>query len=354
MFRNVVDDSSQLGLVQITVWCIGEYGDSLIRTCLPVDEDTNSYPAASETEVINALDKCLRLHNADVMTKSLIISSLLKLSVRFSPSCNATITELISSFKNSMSLELQQRSSEFSLLLTSRWNGIRGDLLGKMPVLDEAAVRRRRDGEGVGEPGAAPINVNNAPSNVAPRAAPAGSSFPVSSGPTGNAAPNLLDLDFVFGGGAPSPTVSAPAVFGSVLPGVAPTPTAAATSTDLLSDIFSLSTTLAPTPPAGTLPMTTMGAAVAPALLSTNPTIVAYDKAGLQINMDLSKPNPTNAANTRIICKFSNQTSVPLTDLNFQVQCWLLFFFLYYYFYRRRPYYYHLNYIHSRRCRRYR
>ena len=44
-----------------------------------------------------------------------------------------------------MSLELQQRSAEYSALLSaSQWDGLRKELLGKMPVLDETALRRRK------------------------------------------------------------------------------------------------------------------------------------------------------------------------------------------------------------------
>ena len=131
-----MDDNSQLGLIQIAVWCIGEYGDALVRLCNGMDDEP-SFPPVSESDILSLLDKCLRLHNSDVLTKSLVINSLLKLSVRFSAESKNRISDLISPYRSSMSLELQQRSSEFSLLLTSRWDSIRGKLLAKMPVLDE-------------------------------------------------------------------------------------------------------------------------------------------------------------------------------------------------------------------------
>lgn len=139
-----LQDTSQQALLHVGIWCVGEFGDQLLQPCPPPDgsSEGSTLPAVSEDEVLGLLDKCTRLHNADVATKALVLNSLVKLAVRLSPGARAKISALIEPFRSSMSLELQQRSTEYSMLLTSRWDGLRSELLGSMPVLDEAAMRR--------------------------------------------------------------------------------------------------------------------------------------------------------------------------------------------------------------------
>jgi hypothetical protein len=54
------------------------------------------------------------------------------------------LAKLIGRFKNSMALELQQRSVEYLVLLGEEWSGLRPDVLQQMPVLDIEALRERQ------------------------------------------------------------------------------------------------------------------------------------------------------------------------------------------------------------------
>lgn len=93
--------------------------------------------------MISLFDRCLKIYNADITTKGLILNALMKLSVRFTSSRKA-ISDLITPFQTSISLELQQRSSEYSILLSSQWDSLRGEIMGKMPVVDQVALLKRR------------------------------------------------------------------------------------------------------------------------------------------------------------------------------------------------------------------
>jgi hypothetical protein len=93
--------------------------------------------------VVSLCDRCLKVYNADITTKGLILNALMKLSVRFTSSRKA-ISELITPFQTSISLELQQRSSEYTILLSSQWDSLRGEIMGKMPVVDQVALHKRR------------------------------------------------------------------------------------------------------------------------------------------------------------------------------------------------------------------
>ena len=52
--------------------------------------------------------------------------------------------------------------------------------------------------------------------------------------------------------------------------------------------------------------------------VSSTPTVQAFDKDGLSVEMELSKPDPVNTALSKVLCKFSNKTASPMTELNFQ------------------------------------
>ena len=227
LYRSLLEDSSQLGLLQVAVWCIGEFGSQLVQECAPLpsapgEVDANGhailntfgegYPAVSEGDVIALLGKCLHLHNVDIPTKALILNALVKLSVRLSSSCKPAIVEFIAPFRTSMSLELQQRSTEYSVLLGSAgWENLRRELLDKMPVLDEAMIRQRRaafEGSGSNTPSAAGNHVPATSPSAAASSSYAstdifgGGAVPTATGRanTAAAAPSLLDLDDIFGG----------------------------------------------------------------------------------------------------------------------------------------------------------
>mmetsp|Transcript_24349 Transcript_24349/g.24959 ORF Transcript_24349/g.24959 Transcript_24349/m.24959 type:complete len:207 (-) Transcript_24349:377-997(-) len=49
-----------------------------------------------------------------------------------------------------------------------------------------------------------------------------------------------------------------------------------------------------------------------------NPTFKAFEKNGLVVFFELSKPNPANPSGTVILCKFSNTNNSPISNLVFQ------------------------------------
>jgi len=377
LYRSLLEDSSQLGLLQVAIWCIGEYGSQLVADCPAPDPGSSSYPAISETEVINLLDKSARLHNVDNSTRAMVLNALMKLSVRFGGASKERIAKLMVPFQTSMFLELQQRSTEYGVLLNTQWDGLRREVLDKMPVLDEAALRRRR----------AAFDENTF-SDDSKSLSPKPSSGAVSS-LAGPAPTNQLDLNNIFGGGVSS---AGPAkanndlidlldIFGGG-PVAAPTaqlnnmslqtnaaPAAAygnASNTDLLNEIFSAGPSVSPTPasypaqqpyqaqqaplqpqmlmptpvyggqaplspmnnafgmppapapvaaPAPVMPMVLTSARAASAATSS---IVAYEKAGMQITMEISKPVPADPSQSRILCRFHNLHNVQMENLVFQ------------------------------------
>jgi AP-1 complex subunit gamma-1 len=390
LYRALLEDTDQFGLLQVAIWCIGEYGNLLVRDCPPPDNDASlgSFSAAGEVEVVKLLDKCAKLHNADIPTKSLVLNAFVKLSLRFSATVRPMITDLIKPYRHSMSLELQQRSTEYTVLLENRWEGLRREVLDKMPVLDENALRKVR---GELEPDSPSPSMKASTSAAPTTIVPVGSDIfggggvvkPLGAAAAPSGGASLLDFDDIFGGSA------APA---AVTPAAAPAAAKPSSTADLLNDIFSaplptpapapaynaspfapmppvnntpmnnnaaidlLSATLlntnfgapAPSPmpmaPMAPMPMTVPAVAAMPPMtatpavvpiIATNPTqqcqLTAFEKNGLQVFMDVTKPNPADLSNTRILCKFHNQTGMPFENFVFQVKL-LYFLQLYIYF----------------------
>lgn len=390
LYRSLLEDSSQLGLVQVAIWCLGEYGAQLVVDCPAADPSSCSYSAVTEEEVLQQLDKCARMHNVDVATKAIVLNAWMKLSVRFSPASQQRIVALMAPYQNSMSLELQQRSSEYTVLLSGagQWEKLRRELMDKMPVLDEATVRQRRaafdegafsDGSLSPTPsksnggGTASAAIGGGNSNqhaaldinsIFGNTGGASSAAAVTSHNGGGGGGSLLDLDDIFGHS----------------PSIAPTPAYApqqqqqnqnhssSNNNDLLSQIFSAQpaapqqnpqqnqqmygqqqqqqmyggqpSMLLPTPapmaggggagggmlmpaapaPAAAMSMPMPNIATSPAVVAAagSSAIKAFDKAGLQIFMEISKPNNADLSQSRIVCKFHNLNGAPMENLVFQ------------------------------------
>lgn len=368
LYRSLLEDTDQFGLLQVAIWCIGEYGEFLVRDCPPPDNDSSlaTFSAIPEADVVKLMDKCSKLHNADIATKALVLNALVKLAVRFSPAIKPTILELIKPFRHSMSLELQQRSTEYAVLLDNRWEGLRSQVLEKIPVLDETALHKIR---GEFEPDSPTPSMKaksfaQAPVDVFGGAAPAMPSSSVSrpvTAPMTSATHSLLDLDDIFGSSAaPQPTTTAAPIATSTQS------FGGASTNDFLSDIFSTPMPtptpapvlnnnqfppynpspfppMTPTPAPVPVPVNNMNhtidllsaglmntniAAAAPApvpmiatSLSNNCIINTFDKNGLQVFMEVNKPNPSDLSVSKIVCKFNNQSGVAFENFVFQVSC---------------------------------
>jgi AP-1 complex subunit gamma-1 len=270
-----------------------------------------------------------------------------------------------------MVLELQQRANEYSQLMTNRWDNLRGELVGSMPVIDEAVLRKKRGQYEIGAETPTPSSpTRSATSGMA--AMSFGVTSPVIGGGSsasmgGGGGSSLLDLDDIFGGGvAKAPT-----------PALAPTAAPAALGNDLLADIFAarppgppaqppapapaapfmnmgmgmgmgmgggfppaapapapnlmmggmggfpagpMSPSAAPASPFGAAPMMGLSPAMSPNPTSGNAgnVIKAFDKNGFQVFMELSKPNPATPNVSRVVVKFNNLTPYNMDNLMFQ------------------------------------
>ena len=261
------DDGTQVGLLSVGVWCIGEYGDLLLHPYsynAPVSNGGTdalsmnggsvpiTFMALDPMSVVEAVESVTKRHSCPDVVKERALTAYVKLSNRFASTGDAAtlnkLQELLQKHRGSRSLELQVRSCEYSAIVNATKgiaasaptssddifgvsNGDSGgavssgvsnaakEALSRMPVVDIKVLQKRLSTDEFGD------SDSMARAPRAPRgAAPA------------SAGGDLLDI---FGGDS----TPAPAQNGGMA-----VPNAGKSDLDLLTDIFSAqsSTTVAP------------------------------------------------------------------------------------------------------------
>jgi len=250
------DDGSQRGLLVVGIWCIGEYGDLLLSpyTYTPAAGASITFMALDCISVVQAVKSVVERHSCPLYIKERALTSFAKLSDRFSDKGDAAALELIQKLikKHDMShsLELQLRACEYDSLIKA-CKGIKTKITKKGAEEDLFGMNDNGGGESVSASviSAAKEALSRMPvvdlKVLQKKQQDAFGSAPMSSGiPAASEAPaagggDLLDLNDMFGGGAPAPTQN-----GS---GGAEAPKS---DLDLLTDIFSAQP--APIPAAAT------------------------------------------------------------------------------------------------------
>lgn len=302
------DDGSQRGLLNVGIWCIGEYGDLLLRGysynppptatgkagvggggvvedgLLSTSTTTVSFEALEPCAIVDIVKAVMDRTTIQEETKERTLTCFAKLRERFADTADAvTLTRLqtlVEKYEGSHSLELQLRSIEYGRLL----NAIKGVSVKRAPV---NKVDQEEDLFGVGGDGAGSSS-EIVSETVKTAAKEALARMPVvdvklmqrkreeragalrmsimddpfgsengSAIATGTASSSgggdLLDLEDIFGGGggAPSTVVPMVAKTNGITKVVAAANHASTPSdADLLSDIFSMPPVTASAPPA--------------------------------------------------------------------------------------------------------
>lgn len=320
LFWALHDDVSQLSLVHVGIWCIGEYSKLLLLDA-PASEDTlGDKSRVDESSVVELFGTILRHHGSTDVTRAYSLNAMVKLTTRLSASTEISkLNSMLSSFKTSVVLELQQRATEYTTLGQPQWSSIRNDVLAGMPAIDATKVRSRNDdlvssvvastdllGEELTGASLSSENITAGPKAVQPAQSSASSS--------------LLDLDDIFGGASASNA-------GTTSSSTAPT---APPAVDLLADIFS-GGSAAPAPAPGSsrggavaagandlLGLMDFGApAPAPAPPAAIPPVRAYEKNGLIVDLTITKPNPDDKSVTYITATIRNSTAISIEKFVF-------------------------------------
>ena len=306
LYATLAAQTTQPVLLQLAVWCVGEYGELLIATAPPDGNASQPEPNG----VVELLAGVLRSPVADMVTKEYTINALMKLTSRFAAGspAHALIHKQLAHYSTSMSLELQQRSVEYASLL--KLDSIASGVLERMPAFTKKERNTADKADGGDGAAAASMGMPTAPPATPVAAAP----------------PAEVDLLADLMGGSPAP--APPPSMGVAAP-AAPPPGAMGGGMDDLLGLLGSPAPAPTAPPPGMGggmdamaammggPAMSLGGAP-PAPPGSFPPFQAWNKAGMLIMFAVSK-DPSNASVTNIEATFTNSTPAPMEALNFQV-----------------------------------
>uniref|UniRef100_A0A8C7U6Q8 AP-1 complex subunit gamma n=1 Tax=Oncorhynchus mykiss TaxID=8022 RepID=A0A8C7U6Q8_ONCMY len=133
LYRALIADISVQSLVQVACWCIGEYGDLLLRgEC----EETEPVQVA-EDDVLDALETVLQSHMSSPATRGFALTATMKLSTRITHNVDR-IRSIVSIYGSCIDVELQQRAVEYNALF-KKYDHMRAAVLERMPVIDKSS-----------------------------------------------------------------------------------------------------------------------------------------------------------------------------------------------------------------------
>ncbi|KAM9845124.1 AP-1 complex subunit gamma-like 2 [Aulostomus maculatus] len=131
LYRALLTDISQQSLVQVACWCIGEYGDLLLRGECQEMEPVQ----VTEDHVLNALETVLQSHMSSPATRGFALTAIMKLSTRVTDNVDR-IRRLVSIYGSCIDVELQQRAVEYNALFR-KYDHMRAAVLERMPVIEK-------------------------------------------------------------------------------------------------------------------------------------------------------------------------------------------------------------------------
>ncbi|KAI1098539.1 Adaptor protein complex AP-1 gamma subunit [Jackrogersella minutella] len=130
LYTNLKKDITQESLTQAGAWCIGEYGDSLLRGGQYEEEEL--VQEIKEHEIVDLFTTILNSSYATQVTTEYIVTALVKLSTRLSEGAHVErVTRLLQFYQTSLDVEVQQRAVEYGNLFS--YDDIRRGVLEKMP-----------------------------------------------------------------------------------------------------------------------------------------------------------------------------------------------------------------------------
>uniref|UniRef100_A0A8C9VP49 Adaptor related protein complex 1 subunit gamma 2 n=1 Tax=Scleropages formosus TaxID=113540 RepID=A0A8C9VP49_SCLFO len=133
LYRALVADISQQSLVQVACWCVGEYGDLLLRA----ECDDTEPVQVTEDDVLDALETVLQSHMSSPATRGFALTATMKLSTRITHNVDR-IRSIVSIYGSCIDLELQQRAVEYNALF-KKYDHMRAAVLERMPVIDKTS-----------------------------------------------------------------------------------------------------------------------------------------------------------------------------------------------------------------------
>ncbi|KAL6809940.1 Adaptor protein complex AP-1 gamma subunit [Trichoderma sp. SZMC 28015] len=307
LYTNLKKDITQESLTQAGAWCIGEYGDALLKGGQYEEEEL--VQEVKEGDVVDLFSLILNSSYATQVTTEYIVTALMKLSTRFSEASQVEkVRRILQTHQTSLDVEVQQRAVEYGNLFA--FDQVRRGVLEKMPppqIKEESRVLGRA-------PSKKAKNANRKSKILKPTEqdlldimdSPAAISAPTN----GSQATNSDLLADILGGGSPAPPTSGSPgpqqsnissimdLFGPGPAASTPSPAPASAGLDILSSATSSPPPQQPQSPA-----------------AQGQWLPCYNANDLNVTMQIQR----NAAGLiQAVARFHNTGSVPLSGAGLQ------------------------------------
>ncbi|KAL7907972.1 adaptor protein complex gamma-adaptin subunit [Trichoderma velutinum] len=309
LYTNLKKDITQESLTQAGAWCIGEYGDALLKGGQYEEEEL--VQEVKEGEVVDLFSLILNSSYGTQVTTEYIVTALMKLSTRFSDASQVEkVRRILQTHQTSLDVEVQQRAVEYGNLFA--FDQVRRGVLEKMPppqIKEESRVLGRA-------PSKKAKNANRKSKILKPTEqdlldimdSPAAISAPTN----GSQATNSDLLADILGGGSPAPPTS-----GS--PG--PQQSNISSIMDLFGPGPAAQSTPSPAPASAGLDILSSATSSPPPQQPQSPAaqgqtwLPCYNGNDLNVTMQVQR----NAAGLiQAVARFQNTGSVPLSGAGLQ------------------------------------
>lgn len=193
------ENLNQIGMVQLGVWLLGEFGEMLVNGAA-TDPEGNPI-LVEEEEIGDLLERILEDHSRKGERSDTIIcwvlTALSKLTIRLK-SIQERSRQLIKKFSDHMNVEIQQRACEYLQLLDKKWDDERHGIFEPIPIKSDLESKGRlydvhddrpdfEEGDGDEDPLPKPVKTIKKEEKQSP------STVPQTTG-------NMIDLDDLLGG----------------------------------------------------------------------------------------------------------------------------------------------------------
>ncbi|KAI1319195.1 adaptin N terminal region-domain-containing protein [Xylariaceae sp. FL0255] len=304
LYTSLKKDITQESLTQSGAWCIGEYGDSLLRGGQYEEEEL--VQEVKEHEIVDLFTTILNSSYANQITTEYIITALIKLSTRLSDRPQVDrVQRLLQAHQTSLDVEVQQRAVEYGNLFA--YDEIRRGVLEKMPppqikeesrVLGEATKKAKKGANRKSKLVAKPTTDQDLLDLMGDSA-----SAPLTSPKSGGQSNSDLLADIL--GGSTSPPPSSP-------------PQQQTSAQASIMDLFSQGSApvaQSPAPPSSGLDMLGSPPPQQPAVAAAPTGIACYDGNGLKVTLHLRR-NVEGAV--QVMARFLNVSASALANVGLQ------------------------------------
>lgn len=310
LYTNLKKDITQESLTQAGAWCIGEYGDLLLKGGQYEEEEL--VQVVKEHEIIDLFTTILNSNYATQVSTEYIVTALTKLTTRLSdPAQIERIRRLLQQNATSLDVEVQQRAVEYGNLFA--YDEIRRGVLEKMPppqikeesrILAEGTKKHAKPAKGGKHKVSKPKEEDLLFDLM-------GDSSPAPAAPVNGSANNTDLLADILGGAnsSPPPTTTSPP----------PGSSNVASIMDLFSSSNPTSTPSPAPPPASNLDLFSPVSSPPPQAAAA-PSIAAaghpcYDNNGLNITIQTQR----NAEGmVQAVARFRNSSGTALSNVGLQ------------------------------------